>query len=184
MPFKTNKKKTLKEIKKYPKTLIIIHWLTFLLFIFVFVVGNILEDFNEKNFNTYRLHAIPGMLILVLTIIRIIIKRKNSNNLPAEISYYNKSHKLFVNIVMILIYLLLILTPLVGFIMVYQTGALNYDLGGPFPTGAELNETLAELHEVLVKMLLALIAIHVSGVIIYKFKTGENLLKRIRLFLK
>ena len=167
--------------KKYPKSLILIHWLTFILLSIVFYIGTTLEDFefNEQNINRYRAHAILGVSIALLTIIRIFIKRRNIDKLPPNISYYNSAHKTLVTIVNYLLYILLIFVPLIGFVMVYQTGALSYDLGGAFPTEAEFDENLEILHKFAVFTLLALIIIHVSGIILYKIKTGDNLINRM-----
>ncbi len=170
---------------KYPKGLIIIHWLTFILLAIVFYIGTTFEDyeFNEANMNRYRTHALLGMSIMILTLIRIYIKRKNIDKLPVEISYYSNAHRTLVNVTHRLIYLLLVFTPLVGFVMVYQTGALTYDLGGPFPEGAHFDENLEVLHKILVYTLLALVIMHVGGVIMYSKKNGQNLIKRMCLLL-
>ncbi len=167
--------------KKYPKSLILIHWLTLILLAVVFYIGTTLEDFefNEQNMNRYRVHAILGVSIAILTIFRIFIRRRNLDNLPPDITYYSPAHKTFVKIVNYLLYILLIFVPLVGFVMVYQTGALSYDLGGAFPTGAEFDENLEILHKITVFSLLGLIVIHVVGVILYKIKTGDNLINRM-----
>ncbi len=167
--------------KKYPKSMIMIHWLTLILFVAVFYVGTTLEDFefNEQNMNRYRLHAFLGISIAFLTLIRIFVRRHNLDNLPPHISFYSSFHKTFYTIVHYLIYIFLIFTPMVGFVMVYQTGALSYDLGGPFPTGAEFDENLEIIHKISVFTLLSLIVIHIAGVIIYKIKSGDNLLTRM-----
>jgi len=173
-------------MKKYPKSLILLHWLTLILFITVFLLGLSMEkyEFNAENFNHYRAHALLGMLIMILTLIRLFIKQKHKNNLPSEIEYYSNGHKFFVKSVQNLIYLLLIITPLAGFMMVYQTGALQYDLGGPFPEGAKFDEGMKILHKSLVLTLVGLIVIHVTGIVVYKIKTGENLLKRMCMLVK
>jgi cytochrome b561 len=174
------------EIKKYPKPIIALHWLTFILLIVVFVFGKALEDyeFTTENFNHYRKHALLGMLILVLTIIRFVVKRKYKNSLPPEINYYSEGHKKVVNIVNRLLYVFLIITPLIGFVMIFQTGAMQADLGGPFPEGAHFNEALEALHKGAVFGLISLIITHVVGVVMYKLKTGENLVRRICKFMK
>ncbi len=171
---------------KYPKTIIIIHWLTAILLATIFYIGTTFDnyEFTEANMNRYRAHALLGVLVLILTLIRIYTKRKNLDNLPAEITYYSKTHKNMVHLIQRLIYLLLIVTPIVGFVMVYQTGALTYDLGGPFPEGAQFSETLEKVHKFLVFSLLLLVLAHVGGVMIYFFKTKENLLKRMCLLMK
>ncbi len=176
----------MKHPTKYPRSIIIIHWLTVILFAVIFYIGITMEEyeFNEANINRYRPHAILGMIVSVLSIIRFFIKKKNADNLPPEITYYSIMHKKFVKTVTSLMYLLLIIAPIVGFIMVYQTGALDYDLGGPFPTGAKFDETLEVLHKTLVFILTGLIIIHIAGIFIYKIKTGENLIKRMCLLIK
>lgn len=88
-------------------------------------------------------------------------------------------HKIFVATVMNLIYILLILTPLIGFIIIYQTGALSYDLGGPFPEDAVFDKNLVLLHKISIFSLLTLIVIHVTGVLLYSLINRENLLKRM-----
>ena len=172
--------------KKYPKSLIIIHWLTVVLFVIIFYIGITMEEyeFNEANINRYRPHAILGMIVSFLTIIRLFIKKKNKNNLPPDITYYSPMHEKFVKLVLSLMYPLLIITPIIGFVMIYQTGAFAYDLGGSFPEHAEFNETLEKLHKTMVFILAGLIGLHVAGVVLYKIKNGENLMKRMCLLIK
>jgi cytochrome b561 len=175
----------MKTIKKYPKAMMAIHWLTVLLVGFVFYKGTLIEnlEFNEANMNTFRSHAIPGMLILILTLIRIFVKRKNKNNLPADIEYYSPGHKMLVNTAIKLLYVLLILAPIVGFIMVFKTGAFSYDIGGAFPEGAKFDEAPKMMHKIMVFSIMGLVVVHVIGVVLYKIKKGENLLKRMCSFL-
>jgi cytochrome b len=68
--------------------------------------------------------------------------------------------------------------------MIFQTGAMQADLGGPFPEGAHFNEALEALHKGAVFGLISLIITHVVGVVMYKLKTGENLVRRICKFMK
>jgi len=174
------------EIKKYPKSLIILHWITVLLVAFEFYKGFTMEEFefNEANFHLYKSHALLGVLIMILTIIRLFLKKKHADNLPAEIEYYSAGHKTLVNTALKLMYFLLITAPMVGFLMIYQTGAMAYDFGGPFPTDPHFNETLEALHKYMVFALGGLIFLHVSGVFMYMFKTKENLIKRMCMLLK
>ncbi len=166
--------------KKYPKPLIFLHWFTLILLVIEIILGLSLEDkeFSPKDFNWFRAHALLGVLIMILTFIRLYVRIKNKNRLP-EIEFYGNMHKVIVTGVHHALYTLLIIIPAVGFYMVYQTGALQYDLGGPFPEGAQLDESLHEIHESLVYVLIALVAMHVAGVMMYKMKTGENLLRRM-----
>ncbi len=173
-------------IKKYPKAMIIIHWLTVVLLIFAFIKGKSLEnvEFIAENVNVFRAHAILGMFILILTLIRLYVKKRNKTKVPQEIEYNGAAHKLMVNTVNKLMYILLILTPMIGFMMIYKTGALTYDFSGVFPTDAHFDETLEFLHKAFVFSLLGMVVLHIAGVVIYKVKKGENLVKRMCMFLE
>ncbi len=172
------------EAKKYPKPLIIMHWLTVLLLIVEAGVGLYMEtlEFNEQNFNVYRLHAFTGVFILIITLFRFSYKVRHLQDLP-EIEYYSKGHEKLVKAVHGLMYLLLIIIPVVGLYSIYTIGGLQYDLGGPFPS-QEPPHNLVEIHENLVILLGILVLMHVGGVIMYAKKTGENPLRKICLLMK
>jgi len=169
------------KYSKYPKPMIAIHWLTVLVLITVSILGISMEEyeFNEANFNHYRIHAIVGMFLLILTLIRLYFRKKFKNKLPKEINYYSNTHKFIVKLVVKLLYFFLILTPILGFLMIYQTGAMQADFGGAFPEGAEMNETLELLHKISIFFLVSLSVVHLAGVIIYKFKSGENIVMKM-----
>jgi cytochrome b561 len=174
------------ETKKYPKIMIILHWVTVILVALEFYKGFTMEEFkfNEANFHLYKSHALLGVVIMILTIIRLIIKRKNANSIPVEIEYYSAGHKMLVNTALKLIYFILITAPIVGFVMIYQTGTLGYCSGGDFPTDVHFNETLETIHKFMVFTLGGLIVMHVGGVFMYIIKTKDNILKRMCMLIK
>ncbi len=167
------------ENKKYPKALILIHWLTFVLVMVEIILGIAMEEysFDEANFSKYRTHAIIGIIISLLTIIRLFVRQ--TGDLPPEIEYYSRGHRMLVTGVRHLIYTLLIIAPVVGFVMMYQAGVFDYLSGGEFPTGVEFNETLEEAHKFMVFALAGLVVVHVGGVMMYGEKTGKKLLRRM-----
>jgi cytochrome b561 len=140
-----------------------------------------MEDypFDEENFFRFKRHALMGVSVLFITLIRLAYKYKNKDRFPEEIQYYSPMHKKLVNGIHLLMYIILILAPIIGFITIYQTGAMGYDFGGPFPENPEFNPVLVTLHKTLVITLGVLIIMHIGGVFMYKLKTGENLIKRM-----
>ncbi len=166
---------------KYPKFFRFLHWITFILIVLLFISGLKLENytFNEENFMKFKRHALMGVGVLILTLIRWGYKFKNRDRFPQEFQYYNPTHKKLVNGIHFIMYVLMIIAPAIGFYSIYQTGALAYDFGGPFPEGAKISHDITEIHEFLVFTLGALIIGHVGGVIMYKLKTGKNLIKRM-----
>jgi cytochrome b561 len=173
------------KTQKYPHFMIALHWLTFILVVIVAYMGFQLEnyEFNEANFSHFRTHALLGALIMIITLIRMYYKRKNLDKIP-QIDYYSEGHKKMVNGVHLLMYLLLILIPITGLINIYQTGTFGVCFGKTFPQGAQLSDSLHEIHESLVYFLFVLIAAHVGGVFVYMMKTKENLLKRMCILAK
>ncbi len=166
--------------RKYPVTMIFIHWLTVVLLAINFLIGKNLEylDFDAENFKYYRLHALTGAVIFFITVWRLILLKRNKDQLPV-LEFYGKFHELSYKVVHALIYLMLLLVPVVGFITIFKSGAYVVDLGKPFPEGAKLNHDLVEIHELLVGFLIILILVHVAGVIIYRFKKDPDILKRM-----
>ncbi len=169
------------EQMKYPKLFRFLHWITFILIVLLFISGLGMEDykFDEGNFFRFKRHALMGVSVLFITLIRLAYKYKNKHRFPPEIEYYSPVHEKIVKAIHLLIYIILILAPIVGFVTIYQTGALAYDFGGPFPENAELNPSLINLHKFLVYTLGLLIIMHIGGVFMYKIKTGQSLLKRM-----
>jgi len=169
------------QSNKYPKLFRFLHWATFILIIFLFISGLGMEeyDFNEENFFRFKRHALMGVSVLFITLIRLAYKYKNKDQFPPEIQYYSAFHEKLVKGIHFLMYVILILAPIIGFVTIYQTGALAYDFGGPFPENPEFNPTLMNLHKYLVFTLGALIIMHIGGVFMYKIKTGESLIQRM-----
>ena len=176
-------------MKKYPASMIIAHWLTVILLIVNAYMGLKLEELEKtrgltpETFGNFKTHALIGALILLITLFRMFIKRKNAGRLP-QLQYYSEGHKKIVNTVHALMYLLLILIPIVGMLNMYQAGVFGVCFGKEFPENATLSHTLHEIHELLVKLLLVLVIAHVAGVIRYILKTKENIFKRMCLLAK
>ncbi len=169
---------------KYPLTLIFIHWMTLALLILNFLLGKNLEnyDFTAENFRYYRVHALVGALIFFMTLWRLYLLKKHRDKLP-ELEYYSAAHRLMVKGVHLLIYLLLLAIPLSGIYMIYSSGAYVVDLGKPFPEGAKLSHDLIEFHETLVGILIVLVVLHLAGVLHYKYKKDDEILRRMLFFL-
>ena len=166
---------------KYPKSIIIIHWLTLLIFVSAVILGLNLKvlEFNIQNRGYYRLKAAMGLSMILLTVVRIYIKRKNPYRRPPNIKYFNLFHRKFMKLIYYLIYFFLIFAPIMGIVLLYQSGALSYNFDNLPPEKIEFDHTLLLFHRFAILGLSVLILIHILNSILYVAVTKHNIWRRI-----
>lgn len=166
---------------KHPKSIIVIHWLTFVLFavalIFFRPKTKDLEIRNNIQFFYVQLSF--GIIILLLTIIRIFVKRKYSDQRPPNIKYFKPVHKKIAKVVYPFIYILLIFIPLVSLTISYQINTLSSEFTHSLSNEIDFYNNLILVHKISIFSILLLITIHVGYLLYYMIKTKENVFKRI-----
>lgn len=174
----TNLKNNLSE--KYSKGTIVIHWLSLLLILAMIPTGSIMADMpaGPDKITLYKVHFILGNLIFLLTLIRTWYFFKKPR--PAKLETGSAFHNKLVIWIEYSFYWVLILLAVSG-IVTNITGKL----GEAVMTGdynllpASMDLPSLEVHEILVKLLIALMIAHVLGVILHYIRHRENTLKRI-----
>lgn len=167
-------------VYKHPKSIIILHWVTFLLLIIA--IFNKPEEnelkLNSQDIESFYPQILFGASILLLTLVRIIIKRICPDRRPPNINYFNPAHKKIAKIVYYLIYVFLLFIPIVGLTIFYQINSLS---NSPDLITEETGfyETLLIIHKFSLIIFSILIFIHVSYLLFYAIKTKENVLKRM-----
>ena len=168
------------SINKFPKTIISIHWLTFILLIISLFICpvNKSPEFNPQDLMHYRIQAYLAISLIILTVIRIFFKRSKYYRRPPYIHYIKPFHKKFIRLVNYLIYLFILIKSITAITIFYQAGIL---FNGPVKTleNIEFDPNLQLLNTVSTQILIILIVIHIAGVIHYIYKTGDNILKRM-----
>lgn len=96
--------------KKHPNAIIIIHWLTVILFVVAIFLHPHPDELklNAQHVKRFPPKIILGISILVLSIIRIILKRSYPDRHPPNIKFFKPFHKKVAKIVYYLIYILLL----------------------------------------------------------------------------
>ncbi len=168
---------------KYSKGIIYIHWISALLILILFPLGKYTESLALDNkLLPLTIHAILGLTVFVLTIIRIFFYFKYPR--PPRLKTGSKfNDKLIVRIensfyyliVMISIFGILAMTTL-G----YGNAIKNNDISLIIP---HKESFFIESHNFFATILMIFFVFHVFGVIKHKILTKENTLKRIT-FLK
>lgn len=126
---------------------------------------------EESRFTFYRLHALIGCLLLVLTLGRLVWKWvDNAPSPPAELG---KLHLKGMKIIHGLLYLVILILTVNGIILMVQSGLISVLRGTThdFPNFAGNNARQA--HGTLARVYIGLLIAHIGGVILHQIKHGD-----------
>ena len=166
---------------RYTAGAIMSHWIQGLMILFVLATGSLVLS-NMPNtiekIGSFKMHMVLGLVILILTIVRIINIIKSPKLKPLNVSPIRAKLIKFNHIS---IYIVLILVGVSGILLSKSSGLGDIVF---FGADAEFYSSFKDYgvgvaHGFLTKVLLFLIAMHIVGVFSYKFKTKENILKRM-----
>lgn len=152
-----------------------IHGIMLLLIFGMISVGIYMTDLDktdEMRKVLFGLHMSTGVLVLLLAVIRLVwLKISPPPKLPAALESWEKA---LTTVVKSLMYLLMLLIPIAG-IMIVNTKGNAIDFYGlfklPMLTGEneDLHELMEEVHEVLAFSLLFLVVLHVAGALKHRY---------------
>jgi cytochrome b561 len=165
--------------QKHSKGIIAIHWITALLIIFLFLLGKYMSVLEpSEKMGLIQLHAVVGILVFILTIVRTWIFFKSPR--PADLNTGSTFNNKLVIGVHNTFYILLFGLSLSG-IAILVMGGYGEALKKNNPDLIKNSSEIASLeaHEIMALMMILLLLIHVIGVIKHYVVTKENTLKRI-----
>jgi len=172
---------------KYAISSRIIHWIMAILILLTFAIGfymdEFLDDENPNRYEIYDLHKSLGVLVLFFFVIRLINRIiKKPPALPDSISLRDKK---LAKIGHYSLYLLMLLTPLSGYLMSsfagYPVNLFSWQLPNFVGTNFELAEFFSESHEIFAYSMIFMVSIHILAIFKHYFidKNKTNILKRI-----
>ncbi|MCC7260187.1 MAG: cytochrome b [Alphaproteobacteria bacterium] len=172
--------------EKYPYALRALHWLMAAIILGLTAVGWYMAELPKEDpskFMFYGWHKSFGVLALLLIALRIAVRvRASVPPLPEALGAMvnrlsHAGHKL--------LYLLMVLVPLSGYVMSVSGGHEVRMFGILIPALLPKSEFLGgiahELHELLPYLLLAVVIAHVAGVVWHRAVDKQNLLPRMSL---
>lgn len=172
------------EIQRYNSTAIIIHWLMAIMILAMiglglFMVG--LEKGSDERSYYFALHKSIGLTLALLAIFRLIWKIiSDSPKLP---DYVAPLHRKIATATHHLLYLLLFIQPITGYISSSFSGYKTKFWGIPLPhwgwKDPDLNQLFTTIHEISAFCLIALLILHIAGVIYHLHKKETELFKRM-----
>jgi cytochrome b561 len=167
---------------RYPLRTRILHWLTAVLIFSTLLIGFVMVKSIGSYASLRAVHMTLGVLILAIAVLRAANRfTHRTPKLPSTVGWVE--HKLVVGSELAL-YMLMLVQPLVGWAMVSASGepvvvfgSLRLPRIAPFD--ADLFFVLRHVHSVLAYALVAVIAAHVSAVLLHTISLRDGMLSRM-----
>jgi cytochrome b561 len=171
----------------YPLRTRILHWVTAVLVFSMLFIGFVMVNSIGSYAALRSIHMTLGVTVLVIVVLRVANRLTHrAPKLPATVGWFE--HKLVVGSELAM-YGLLLAQPLVGWAMVSATGkpvevfgSLHLPRIAPF--NAELYFGLRQTHSLLAFVLVAVIAAHVSAVLLHTLTLRDGMLSRMAFALR
>jgi cytochrome b561 len=162
---------------RYARSQAAVHWLAAALIVFILATGALVlaETPNTAaKVGNLRIHMILGALAGLLVVARIVLKRRNPSPAPAAGERFGRIAHVLLNVVMLLM-------VASGVVLALQSGATDaVFLGGPFPADFKVY-TVRQVHGLLSRLAMGLIALHVLAALYHQFVMKDGLLSRMSL---
>ena len=170
------------EVSRYHPLLVALHWLLAILIIAALALGALVmaktPNTDPAKLEALRAHMAGGGLILALMLVRLVVRSSTAH--PAAASTGSTwldriawaSHRMF--------YPLVFAMALSGITMALQAGLIDIVYGGhgALPPNLWIYK-LRTIHYVISRVLMALIALHVTGALYHGLIRGDGLLRRM-----
>ncbi len=152
----------------WKKPTIYLHWLVAFVIAFAVIIVKVSNDLNAEDALPFlRAHAALGIVIGLLTLLRIYYKIKHKDTNP-------KSTKIG-TIVHMGLYGFLLLMFFSGLALGFS-GMFSYFLDGTIPSGLS---NIAGIHSLVASILIPLIGLHIVAALVYVFKKGDYTFSRM-----
>ncbi|MFM2397702.1 MAG: hypothetical protein RLZZ144_952 [Pseudomonadota bacterium] len=169
-------------MEKYSNRLVIVHWLTLVLLVVSWFLGDSLDEARENGGATiaaYVTHAAIGASVMLLTLMRLAFRRQDGvptalGNTPMDKMAKGIQHFL---------YLVLVLIPFSGVMQVLGSAVGKAIIAGDAALlPSKFNGLFAhEAHGVLVNVLIVLVLIHLLGALKHQFVLKDGIMNRMSL---
>jgi cytochrome b561 len=152
-----------------------LHWLLAIMILTLIGVGMYMTDLDKDapaRAQIYSLHKAFGVTVLGLVLLRVAwIKLSAPPRLPAGLRHWEN---VLSRVVKVLLYILMLLTPVAGYLMSNAAGKpINWfglvEMPALLGEDKQWREILGELHEVFAFSMLGLVGLHVAGALKHRF---------------
>ncbi|MCQ8185379.1 cytochrome b [Parvularcula maris] len=175
------------ETQRYSSVAKALHWLIAVMIIVQIPTGFIMHNlaFSETKYTMYQLHKSFGLIVLTLSLLR--LGWRLTHKAPALPDHMKPWERVLARITHVGFYALIIGIPLTGWLMV-SASPLGIDTKifyvipvphWPVPVGEAAESFWIETHEVLAKITIGLLVLHVGGALKHHFVDKDSVLLRM-----
>ena len=170
-------------IEKYPVSMRLFHWVTVIFVLTLLTVGFVMSSMKPSpdKWQLYFMHKSFGLLFFLLIIARIINRYKSK--LPATPSQFSPLEAKLSKIAQYSMYALLVFMPIAGGTMSVFSGKGLPFFFTTFLASVEKNADISGffwlLHTNIPFLLIAIITLHILGVLKYIFIDKYNIIRRM-----
>jgi cytochrome b561 len=166
----------------------LLHWLIALVVLTLIGVGMYMTELDKDapaRAQIYGLHKAFGVTVLGLVVLRVLwLKLSSAPALPAG---FKDWERILSKTVKVLLYILMLLTPVAGYLMSNAAGKPIswfgvFEMPALLTENEQWQEILGELHEVFAFSMLGLVGLHVAGALKHRFVDKDpslDVLKRM-----
>lgn len=160
----------------------ILHWLTAILVFSALFIGFVMVNSISDYATLLTVHKTVGAVVLTVVVIRIV--NRVTHRAPALPGTVGRVERVLVFGSELALYLLLLAQPLVGWAMVSAAGTSVSFFGALHlpriaPVNLALFSVLRETHSALAYLLVAVIAAHISAVLLHTITLRDRMLSRM-----
>jgi cytochrome b561 len=179
---------------RYGTVAMTLHWLIGLSIIGLLIVGTYMHDLPREDpnrFMLYQLHKSLGLSVLVLSVFR--VRWRLANPVPALPAGMAPWEQWAARLTHLAFYVLIIVMPLSGWAVASSStsgvptlwfGLFEVPSMPGIPSDREVHEQAEEVHELLGKLMIALVVLHVGAALKHHFWDRDTVLKRMLPFTK
>lgn len=169
-------------MQQYSKRMVVAHWLTLVLLIAAWFMGDALDEARHAEgatLSAYVIHAVLGAAVLLLTALRLYFRRKDGTPAPVGTATMDK----VATGIHHLLYTLLVVLPVSGAVIIFTSPVGKALLAGDASLlPKKYSGVFAhELHGVLVSVLILIVVVHMLGAIKHQFVLKDGLMSRMSL---
>lgn len=158
----------------YPKPIIIMHWITFVLVVIVYLTSGDPKRTGLQG----QIHVVGGISIFIIFFVRLSFVFIYKRSIPQNEIISSYQIKLF-KIVRFTLYLSLCVVPIAGWLALssltdnFQVFSLNL----PLLSSVKDLKFIAELHQFLGNFFIVIVGLHACAALIHHFLFKDNVLK-------
>ena len=172
------------DLARYSRVAIWLHWIIAALIVLNLLLGFFHEDFDKPVRSAMMsVHKATGLTILALTLAR--LAWRLGHRPPPFDPVMKRWEVALARTIHWLFYLLLLVLPLSGWILVSTSGRVTSWFGlfevGPLPVSRadDVHDLMEEVHELLAYGILTLLALHVAGALKHHLEGHRHLIGRM-----